>query len=80
MPTILRSGPYRLYFYSHEPNEPPHIHIDRDKLSAKYWLTPISLASNLGFSEKELRKILEIVEENQLMFVEAWNEYFGGTG
>lgn len=20
-------GPYRLYFYSHEPNEPPHIHI-----------------------------------------------------
>ena len=80
MPTILRSGPYRFYFYSHEPNEPTHIHIDRDNLSAKYWLTPISLASNLGFSEKELRKIREIVEENQLMFVEAWNEYFGSTG
>jgi hypothetical protein len=79
MPTILRSGPYRFYFYSHEPNEPTHIHIDRDNLSAKYWLTPISLASNLGFSEKELRKIREIVEENQLMFVEAWNEYFGRT-
>ncbi|MBM5817670.1 MAG: DUF4160 domain-containing protein, partial [Cyanobacteria bacterium K_Offshore_surface_m2_239] len=28
MPTILRSGPYRIYFYSHEPNEPPHVHID----------------------------------------------------
>lgn len=80
MPTILRSGPYRFYFYSHEPNEPTHIHIDRDNLSAKYWLTPISLASNLGFSEKELRKIREIIEENQLMFVEAWNEYFGSTG
>ena len=80
MPTILRSGPYRLYFYSHEPNEPAHIHIDRDKLSAKYWLAPISLASNLGFSEKELRKIREIVEENQLMFVEAWNEYFRSAG
>ena len=79
MPTILRSGPYRFYFYSHEPNEPAHIHIDRDKLSAKYWLTPISLASNLGFNEKELRKIRETVEENQLMFMEAWNEYFGST-
>ncbi|MCP9886780.1 DUF2442 domain-containing protein [Cyanobium sp. ATX 6A2] len=27
MPTILRSGPYRVYFYSHEPNEPPHVHM-----------------------------------------------------
>ncbi len=35
MPTILRTGPYRLYFYSHEPNEPPHIHVDRDDQSAK---------------------------------------------
>jgi hypothetical protein len=23
MPTILRNGPYRVYFYSHEPNERP---------------------------------------------------------
>jgi len=32
MPTVLRSGPYRLYFYSHEPNEPPHIYVDREDL------------------------------------------------
>ena len=79
MSTVLRSGPYRFYFYSHEPNEPSHIHIDRDKLSAKYWLNPVSLASNIGFSEKELQKIREIIEENQLMFVEVWNDYFGST-
>ncbi len=23
MPTVARAGPYRLYFYSHEPNERP---------------------------------------------------------
>ena len=23
----LRSGPYRVYFYSHEPNEPPNMHV-----------------------------------------------------
>ena len=28
MPTVLRIGPYRFYFYSLDPNEPPHIHID----------------------------------------------------
>ena len=38
VPTVLRSGPYRFYFYSHEPNEPPHVHVDRDDDSAKFWL------------------------------------------
>ena len=46
MPTVLRAGPYRFYFYSHEANEPPHIHIDRDELSAKFWLEPVGLARN----------------------------------
>ena len=48
MPTVLRFEADRFYFYSHEPNEPPHIHIDRDNLSAKFWLSPISLAKNMG--------------------------------
>ncbi len=43
MPTVLRIGAYRFYFYSHEPNEPSHIHIDRDNLSAKFWLEPVPL-------------------------------------
>ena len=30
---IIRSGPYRIFF-SHEPNEPAHIHVDRDNLLA----------------------------------------------
>ena len=31
MPTVLRLIAFRFYFYSHEPNEPPHIHVDRDE-------------------------------------------------
>jgi len=77
MPNVLRTGPYRFYFYSHEPNEPPHVHVDRDNLSAKFWLLPVSLAQNLGFQPRELRLIREIVEQNQQDFVEAWNDYFG---
>jgi Domain of unknown function (DUF4160) len=30
-----------VYFYSHEPNESPHVHIDRDDRSAKFWLRPL---------------------------------------
>ena len=54
MPTDLRSGPYRIYFFTHEPNEPPHVHVDRDKASCKVWLVPVALSLNLGFTVKEL--------------------------
>lgn len=77
MPTILKYKGYRFYFYSHEPSEPPHIHVDKDNLSAKFWLSPVFLARNIGFSGKELRKIQAMVESNKIMFLEAWNEYFG---
>ena len=77
MPRVLVTGPYRFYFYSHEPNEPPHIHVDRDNLSAKFWLDPLSLAQNLGFRPKELRQVQELVTHNQSRFMEAWNDYFG---
>jgi hypothetical protein len=76
-PVILRAGPYRFYFYSHEPNEPPHVHVDRDEESAKFWLSPVGLAYNLGFSPNELRRIEAIVTENQQPLLEAWYGYFG---
>ena len=64
MPTVLRSGPYRFYFYSHEPNEPPHVHVDRDDLSAKFWLDPVALARNFGFGARELNTLQSLVEAN----------------
>ena len=76
-PVVLGSEPYRFYFYSHEPNEPPHVHIDRADQSAKFWLHPVSLAYNLGFSPNELRKVEAITTENQKQLLEAWYGYFG---
>ena len=57
MPKMLRSGPYSVYFYSHEPNEPHHVHVDRDMASCKVWLSPVGLASSLGFKASELREV-----------------------
>lgn len=76
MPTVLRSGPYRVYFVSHDLNEAPHVHVDRDDQSAKFWLAPVALARNLGFTAVELRRIQRLVEENELRLLEAWDEYF----
>ena len=77
MPTILRTGPYRIYFYSHEPNEPPHVHVERDDLSAKFWVQSVALARNFGFSPKELNRIYSLVKEHQSKLLEAWYGYFG---
>jgi len=77
VPTVLRSGPYRFYWYSHEPGEPPHVHVDRDEKSTKFWLNPVALARNFGFSARELGKIEKIVQKNETSLAEAWNEDFG---
>ena len=76
MPTIFRIGPYRFYFYSHEPNEAPHVHVDRDDLSAKFWLKPIQLARNIGFSPKDLRVIEKMIVAHRQELQEKWDGYF----
>lgn len=77
MPTILRIGPYRFHFYSREPNEPPHIHIERDDLESKFWLDPVSLAKNFGFPPNELNKLAQLVEKHKPELQEAWNRFHG---
>ena len=77
MPTILRTGHYRFYSCSHEPNEPAHVHVDRDDQSAKFWLSPVSLAVNLGFSPLELRRIQALVNQKDSLHLEEWNARFG---
>jgi hypothetical protein len=49
MPTVLRSGPYRVFFYSADREEPPHVHVARDDCYAKFWLDPARLDQSTGF-------------------------------
>ena len=42
MPTVLRSGPYRLFCYAGDGAEPPHVHIERDWTSLPAADTEIS--------------------------------------
>ena len=77
MPTVLRVGRYRFYFFSNEGREPAHIHVKAGGDEAKFWLRPIELASNYGFGAHELNRIERIVEEHARELTEAWNEHFG---
>lgn len=76
MPTVLRIGSFRFFFYSNEFGEPPHIHIQSDSKLAKFWLNPSRLSKSTRFTPKELRVIEKLIIENENRFLEAWNEYF----
>jgi hypothetical protein len=77
MPTVLRRDGFRVYFYSHEPNEPPHVHVDRAEASAKLWLERVAVASNAGFSARDLGKVLWLVRSERQSLLEAWHDFFG---
>ena len=78
MPTVLRSGPYRFFFYAGDRDEPPHVHIERDNNKAKFWLEPVRLQNSGGVSRTEIGRIQKLVEENQKDLLRSWNEYFNG--
>ncbi len=46
------------------------MHVDKDNLSAKFWLEPVALARNIGFSAVQLRKVESLVEENRARLIE----------
>ncbi len=76
MPTILIVGPYHFFFVSLDYGEPPHIHVKREKMVAKFWLDPIVLERGGGFKAKELNQIAALVQDNQKLFLEKWYEHF----
>lgn len=77
MPTLLRLNGFRFYFYSPEPNEPPHAHIDRGEATIKVWLDSGEVAKSRGFRAHEIGGILHMVTQHRAMLLEKWHEYFG---
>jgi hypothetical protein len=77
LPTILRCGPYRAFFYSNEGNEPAHIHVRAGEKEAKVWLHDLTVAVNAGFPAHEIGDIIRHLRQNRDLLTSAWNEHFG---
>jgi len=76
MPTVLRNGPYRFFFYSADGSEPPHVHVQRDDLVAKFWLQPVRLDDSGGFARVEIRRLQAMVEDEVVTLLGFWDEFF----
>lgn len=78
MPTVKGiGGPYRVFFFSFDCDEPKHVHIQRERMECKFWLDPVALAGNDGFSQHELNRIRALVHEHLERILEAWDEHCG---
>ena len=79
MPIVFRLEGMRFHFYSYEgaPREPMHLHVARPDVDAKFWLYPqVRLAYNNGFSGREIRRLIGIVEAHREQIEEVWNAHF----
>jgi len=72
MPVILRVKGYRFWFYEADLDEPAHIHVGKEDVEAKYWLTPVAVARAGRFRPVDLREIERIIEDNLDFLLCAW--------
>jgi hypothetical protein len=76
-PTVLREGPFRLFFFSRE--EPrTHVHVSHPDGEAKFWLSPeITLADSAGLSSRQIADAQDVVQRHQGEIRDAWTRHFG---
>jgi len=75
MPTILRISGYRFFFYIND-HHPPHIHVEKNRCTAKFSLKNAELLRSKRFNASELNEIRRLVLENIELFKTKWDERF----
>ena len=79
MPKVFEWNGYRFHFFSNEsdPREPVHVHVTRDRATAKFWLHPVAaVAYNRGHSAKVLSLLLSVIEARASEIESSWNDHF----
>lgn len=74
MPTVLRVDGFAIRIYLND-HTPAHIHVFKAENEARITLEDQNVMSNIGFHNREISRILEIIEEHQDELLAAWDEY-----
>ena len=75
-PTLLNRREHgydvRLFTKDHPP---AHVHVFNGDNEAKVGLQPVLILDNWGFSNRDTKAILELIEEHQEMLLIEWDKY-----
>ena len=58
-------------------HKPPHVHVERENKTCKFWLEPLGLVRNHGFDARELGRIRQLIGLHHAKIMEAWHEHCG---
>jgi hypothetical protein len=68
---------FQFFFWSNEGDQPGLIHVAKASCEANFWISrEIQPAWNASFEQPQLRRILELLEENKNATREAWHKHF----
>jgi hypothetical protein len=74
-PTLINESGYRIHMYTND-HKPPHVHVKKAENEARVQLDPVELMDNRGYNPREIKAILELVQEHQTELLAAWNTFF----
>ena len=74
MPTLVIRDGLKFFFYANE-HEPRHVHVSKGDDYAKIGLSTFRVISNF-MKPQDLKKVLQIIEENNDEFEVKWDEWF----
>jgi hypothetical protein len=74
MPELLRIFGLRFFFYSND-HFPPHVHVRNADGEARFTIQPVACIENNGLKNKDLYLAEAVIEENQQIFFNRWNEF-----
>ncbi|MDT0646703.1 DUF4160 domain-containing protein [Zunongwangia sp. F260] len=75
MPTVLRQNGFRFFFYSNE-HLPKHVHVEGKGGEVKIELESLTLINAFNLKKKDVRIILQIVNEQRFFFLKKWDEFY----
>jgi ribosomal protein L16/L10AE len=76
-PTVVRDGPFRMFFFSREERR-PHVHVSHPDGEAKFWIEPgIELGTQIGLTANQIRDARSAVERHLQEIRDAWYRHFG---
>jgi hypothetical protein len=54
-----------------------HVHVCRQRMVCKFWLTLIVVSTNHDIAAHELNRIRAIIVDNLEHILEAWHDHYG---
>jgi len=74
MPKILEINGYKFYIYTND-HLPIHVHVVKSGKEVKVVLVPeVLIKDNHKFKIKELKRIIEIIEQHYEFIIKKWHE------